>query len=41
MLDQGASESATLDEFFWLYDDPSYWTMTIAFTAVTGRRSQA
>jgi hypothetical protein len=41
MLDQGATESATLDEFFRLYDDPNYWTMTIAFTVVTGRRSQA
>jgi 2-polyprenyl-3-methyl-5-hydroxy-6-metoxy-1,4-benzoquinol methylase len=41
LLDQEATESATLDEFFRLYDDPRYWTMTIAFTAVTGRRGKA
>jgi ubiquinone/menaquinone biosynthesis C-methylase UbiE len=41
LLDQGATQSATLDEFFWLYDHPSYWTMTIAFTAVTAHRSEA
>jgi 2-polyprenyl-3-methyl-5-hydroxy-6-metoxy-1,4-benzoquinol methylase len=41
LLDDGATESETLDEFLRLYDDPSYWTMTIAFTAVAGRRSEA
>jgi hypothetical protein len=29
---------ATLDEFFALYRDPTYWTTTIAFTATTARR---
>lgn len=30
---------AQLKEFFAEYQDPSYWTATIAFTAVTARRS--
>lgn len=41
LLDEGAADSATLDRFFRLYDDPGYWTMTIAFTAVAGRRGES
>lgn len=29
--------SAVLDEFYRLYQDPDYWTMSIAFTATTGK----
>jgi len=29
-----------LDEFYDLYQDPRYWTMSIAFTATTARRPQ-
>jgi len=29
--------SAVLDEFYRLYQDPNYWTMSIAFTATTGK----
>jgi hypothetical protein len=36
---EGGVSQATLDEFFKLCADPSYWTTTIAFTATTSRRS--
>lgn len=39
LRDEGEIASTALDHFFRLYDDPDYWTMTIAFTAVTGRRT--
>ena len=29
--------SAVLDEFYRLYQDPNYWTMSLAFTATTGK----
>jgi ubiquinone/menaquinone biosynthesis C-methylase UbiE len=32
---EGGVTQATLDEFFALYRDPTYWTTTIAFTATT------
>jgi SAM-dependent methyltransferase len=35
---EGGVSRATLDEFFTLYRDPSYWTTTIAFTATTAQR---
>jgi SAM-dependent methyltransferase len=35
---EGGVAQATLDEFFKLCGDPSYWTTTIAFTATTTRR---
>ena len=35
---EGGVSPATLDEFFKLCTDPSYWTTTIAFTATTARR---
>jgi SAM-dependent methyltransferase len=34
---EGSVSQATLDEFFALCRDPSYWTTTIAFTATTAR----
>jgi hypothetical protein len=34
---EGGVSQATLDEFFKLCADPSYWTTTIAFTATTAR----
>jgi 2-polyprenyl-3-methyl-5-hydroxy-6-metoxy-1,4-benzoquinol methylase len=33
----GVISEATLDEFFTLYRDPTYWTTTIAFTATTAQ----
>jgi SAM-dependent methyltransferase len=38
MLREGATSKERLDHFFQLYNDPKYWTMTIAFTATTGQR---
>lgn len=38
---EGGVSNETLDEFFTKYRDPNYWTTTIAFTAVTARRSPA
>ena len=35
---RGRRLAATLDEFFTLARDPSYWTTTIAFTATTAQR---
>jgi 2-polyprenyl-3-methyl-5-hydroxy-6-metoxy-1,4-benzoquinol methylase len=35
---EGGVSQATLDEFFKLCGDPSYWTTTIAFTATIARR---
>ena len=35
---EGGVSWATLDEFFRLYRDPSYWTTTIAFIATTAQR---
>jgi SAM-dependent methyltransferase len=35
---EGGVSPATLDEFFTLYRDSSYWTTTIAFTATTAQR---
>lgn len=35
---EGGISQATLDEFFALYRDPTYWTTTIAFTATTAQR---
>jgi hypothetical protein len=35
---EGGVSRATLDEFFTLYRDLSYWTTTIAFTATTAQR---
>jgi hypothetical protein len=35
---EGGVSQATLDEFFKLCGDASYWTTTIAFTATTARR---
>jgi 2-polyprenyl-3-methyl-5-hydroxy-6-metoxy-1,4-benzoquinol methylase len=35
---EGGISQATLDEFFTLYRDPTYWTTTIAFTATTAQR---
>jgi hypothetical protein len=37
---EGGVSRATLDEFFALYRDPTYWTTTIAFTATTAQRSR-
>ena len=34
---QAGVSSAVLDEFYRLYQDPNYWTMSIAFTATTGK----
>ena len=34
---EGGVSRATLDEFFRLYRDPTYWTTTIAFTATTAK----
>lgn len=39
MLADGATTKERLDHFLTLCDEPSYWTQTIAFTAVTGRKS--
>ena len=36
---EGGVSQATLDEFFACYRDPTYWTMTIAFTATTAQRA--
>ncbi len=41
MLKEGATTRERLDHFFALNRDPAYWTMTIAFTATTGRRPPA
>ncbi len=38
---EGRVSSAVLQEFFTLNQDPSYWTTTIAFTAVTAQRPAA
>jgi len=38
LKDEGGILQATLDEFFSLYGDPTYWTTTIAFTATTAQR---
>jgi SAM-dependent methyltransferase len=38
LQDEQGVEKAVLEQFFRLYEDPDYWTMTIAFTAATGRR---
>ncbi len=38
LLADGATTKARLDHFLALCDDPSYWTQTAAFTAVTGRK---
>lgn len=35
---EGGVPATALDEFSALAQDPSYWSMTIAFTAATGRR---
>lgn len=35
---EGGVSQATLDEFFALYRDPTYWTTTIAFAATTAQR---
>ncbi len=35
---EGGISQATLDAFFTLYRDPTYWTTTIAFTATTAQR---
>jgi 2-polyprenyl-3-methyl-5-hydroxy-6-metoxy-1,4-benzoquinol methylase len=35
---EGGVSQQTLDEFFKLYRDPTYWTTTIAFTATTAQR---
>ena len=35
---EGGVSRATLDEFFALCRDPSYWTTTIAFTATIARK---
>jgi SAM-dependent methyltransferase len=35
---EGCVSEATLQEFFTLYRDASYWTTTIAFTATTAQR---
>jgi 2-polyprenyl-3-methyl-5-hydroxy-6-metoxy-1,4-benzoquinol methylase len=35
---EGGVLKATLEEFFRLYRDPSYWTATISFTATTARK---
>ena len=35
---EGGVSQATLDEFFILCRDPTYWTTTIAFTATTAQR---
>lgn len=37
LLSEGGVPQTTLDEFFALCRDPSYWTTTIAFTATTAR----
>jgi hypothetical protein len=34
---QGGVAEATLNEFYTLYRDPTYWTTTIAFTATTAQ----
>jgi len=36
---EGGIAPATLEKFFALYRDPTYWTTTIAFTATTARTS--
>jgi SAM-dependent methyltransferase len=38
---EGGVSPATLDQFFALYRDPSYWTTTIAFTATTAQCPRA
>jgi SAM-dependent methyltransferase len=38
MIDQGGPGKDALDAFFKLNQDPTYWTWTICFTAVTARR---
>lgn len=35
---EGAVDQRSLDEFFKLAQDPSYWTMTIAFTATIAQK---
>ena len=40
LQNEGRVSSATLDEFFTLYCDPTYWTTSISFTATTAQRSR-
>lgn len=40
MLTDNATTKERLDTFMALCDDPTYWTQTIAFTAVTGQKPQ-
>ncbi len=35
---EGGITAETLDEFMQLYQDPTYWTMSISFTAVTAQK---
>jgi 2-polyprenyl-3-methyl-5-hydroxy-6-metoxy-1,4-benzoquinol methylase len=37
---EGSVSKATLNEFYTLYRDPTYWTTTIAFTATTGQATR-
>jgi hypothetical protein len=41
LRNEGGVTDATLNEFLTLYRDPAYWTMTIAFTAVTAQRPES
>lgn len=41
MLDAGAADEQRLDEFFMLDEDPTYWSWTVCFTAVTAQRPQS
>ena len=40
LRNQAGVSEALLDEFYHLYRDPLYWTMSIAFTATTARRPE-
>ena len=41
MLDEGGADEERLSEFFTLNEDPTYWTWTICFTAVTAQRPRS
>ncbi len=41
LQNEGCVSSATLDEYFALYSDPTYWTTSISFVATTAQRPKA
>ena len=40
LLDSGQLDSRSIDTFLTQYDDPAWWTQTIAFTAAHGRKPE-